>query len=1305
VDQFYFESGYIDDRYFVYIADAKIDLRHYIEEGYLDPDYFVYYGISSSLTGSLDLVVGEIKEFEGAFTATATVTATAFKIVTFSADFGSLFTPSMTVNAIKRPTVFIETAVTQTATAVVNRSTNIAIDSLANVNAQSDVFRGYQSSLTATASATAAAGKITPNSALLESQTTQSTTAITVELAQASLAATATFTATAFIANQRPRQYELTGAVIDTSIKKFGAGSARLGEGNFFTIPASLDWTTWRTVDLWFYLPTVSGSQNSEIINTDHIRLNIARVGPPDGINVSFSAPGGKVVFFNTVAGLRNQWVHLRLVRGGAAPYFHLWLNGTKVSVNFSDTVNDSVGTTATTWVMGQFPGISNRDFYLDELLITDDQLTDPSTSTFTPPTSKWLPTTQSNIYVLSHYDTDFSDDLGILQLAGSTQSTTTALTATATAVKDINSTLTSAATLSAQAIKTAVTDSTLTAETAVTATATKTVVADSTQAADTTQTTTAVKTATATINAGSLFTPAVTAQAILRPDVFLETASTVTATAQKTTDAISTGTASAAVTATAQKTTDVISTQSAVITLTAQADRTVDIDSSLNAVVALSAQATRTRDIDSALTTQATVTVDVSSFTEAVIDEMATFCTVTVTAQKTTDVDTEITAVTTVTAQAQRTRLADTAVTATATFAATATRTRPGSSTQNTVATVAITAQKTTDITVTALAEAAVTASVNYTVSAQTQFASIAITITAAVKNTNNEVIVQTSAALSAAAGRIIEYRKDHLSGARSSVSPTYHPRLLITNAPFFNFGPRQSGFCASIWMKLDSIEDRQTIWSDSGTWPGGVALVIDRRIYPNPGTPNPPDNPRIALRFRFDEDEPIPIWEGATTDTDWHHYLLWAPTYTKPGTSVPAGNWFRLWVDGVEKTAINNTHQASYSPSFSNGTYVRFGTAQQTPDIDNPYTLESWQTSAGYAQIWMGSTNAGNFSPTEFYNDGFVDLGPTGRGLQNRLSTPWVYDLLSTPFSSDISFDPAAPTASAEISTEPLARPLGQAQTRFTVTAVGVTTVALNAAVTSTLTAQATTVLAGSATVTVTTALEISATISAGLAAEFTEQFQFTAQVERSRSTGADLTAASALSVISGFEVEYSAALTVTSTVSADVTLIPPIRTTADLTAETDLDVDISVSTDVIIVINSLGTLIADATLIPPIRGQADLTSTATVTAEATTQISGQAALTAAATVTTDIKKFTGIIETLPAAATLSATPFKFTGIAATILEAMMFQITLGDVINLAPELTLKILPESRLLEITQETRDLNILQETRVNIIDRG
>ena len=51
----------------------------------------------------------------------------------------------------------------------------------------------------------------------------------------------------------------------------------------------------------------------------------------------------------------------------------------------------------------------------------------------------------------------------------------------------------------------------------------------------------------------------------------------------------------------------------------------------------------------------------------------------------------------------------------------------------------------------------------------------------------------------------------------------------------------------------------------------------------------------------------------------------------------------------------------------------------------------------------------------------------------------------------------------------------------------------------------------------------------------------------------------------------------------------------------------------------------------------------------------------------------------------------------------SAFNSQLTVGDVINLDPALTLRVRPESRIIKITQETRVRRILPETRVNIIE--
>jgi hypothetical protein len=144
-----------------------------------------------------------------------------------------------------------------------------------------------------------------------------------------------------------------------------------------------------------------------------------------------------------------------------------------------------------------------------------------------------------------------------------------------------------------------------------------------------------------------------------------------------------------------------------------------------------------------------------------------------------------------------------------------------------------------------------------------------------------------------------------------------------------------------------------------------------------------------------------------------------------------------------------------------------------------------------------------------------------------------------------------------------------------------------------------------------------------------------------------------------------------------------------------------DVSSFTDTVTLMAAFGELAADVTVIPPIRIEADLTVETTLTAIIGT-IEQFAVLTASAgTMQINPVKTTGIIQDLPVMATVSSEPFKFTGIVANF-AAINITVTVGDVINIDPYLTLTIRPESRGLRILQETRVIHIDSETRVNII---
>ena len=186
-DQLYIEDGYFTpDGYYVYIAEAKVDLTPYIDEGYIEANYYEYYGGSATLTAELSLVEGELEEASASLTASATQstvavkttdvvstqsseftqTATSTKIVQFDVAVTSAFTPVMTVEAIRNSFAVLDAVVSINIDAVANRAANITIESIVNQSLSGDRTRDYASSQSSQFTQTANATKsVTASSA------------------------------------------------------------------------------------------------------------------------------------------------------------------------------------------------------------------------------------------------------------------------------------------------------------------------------------------------------------------------------------------------------------------------------------------------------------------------------------------------------------------------------------------------------------------------------------------------------------------------------------------------------------------------------------------------------------------------------------------------------------------------------------------------------------------------------------------------------------------------------------------------------------------------------------------------------------------------------------------------------------------------------------------------------------------------------------------------------------------------------------------------------------------------------------
>lgn len=92
MDQFYFEQGYLEARYFGYVASAEIGSR-YILEGYLPNDYFEYRGSLASLSCDFDVVIiGTTIEAQGFWSSEFTSETAAVKNVSAVGALSAEFT-------------------------------------------------------------------------------------------------------------------------------------------------------------------------------------------------------------------------------------------------------------------------------------------------------------------------------------------------------------------------------------------------------------------------------------------------------------------------------------------------------------------------------------------------------------------------------------------------------------------------------------------------------------------------------------------------------------------------------------------------------------------------------------------------------------------------------------------------------------------------------------------------------------------------------------------------------------------------------------------------------------------------------------------------------------------------------------------------------------------------------------------------------------------------------------------------------------------------------------------------------------
>jgi hypothetical protein len=215
------------------------------------------------------------------------------------------------------------------------------------------------------------------------------------------------------------------------------------------------DWSSWKTIDFWLYVPTQATSASIPIIsqtedsadsgweitlfaNTTNFQLTAY-----NGIDNTQLSTSGKTL---------NNWHHVRVVNNSSV--WAMYFDGTKVS---SQSYTPLAAITAPLRIAEgyiSFGDEAHNGYYLDEVLVSDQLLTNPVTeTTITIPTAPYI--NSIDVDALFHYDISFDDDaVTVARYATAQLTVNSALTFDGAKTASTAVALTSSVSLSASALK-----------------------------------------------------------------------------------------------------------------------------------------------------------------------------------------------------------------------------------------------------------------------------------------------------------------------------------------------------------------------------------------------------------------------------------------------------------------------------------------------------------------------------------------------------------------------------------------------------------------------------------------------------------------------------------------------------------------------------------------------------------------------------------------------------------------------------------------------------------------------------------
>lgn len=1274
-----------------------------------------------------------------------------------SADFVSEFSVSVSADKIVEFNSSADSTITLSVDAVANRSADIALDTLGNLSLQSDRLREYSADIAgeftkaATGSilfdAVITAGALfTPSisvtalknhTAILDSVTAisisaektvkaaSSVTAVatvsvitsnTKEFASA-ISSSATLSASVIRINRQPMGWEIQPeAEIQTGVKKFGAGALGLKStstlGNNYLLanttfsPAptySFGANNW-TIDFWRYQTANVGSSYTQIavFGSDiNIRLLHNYDGTSSRFRLQYTDSSNNT---NTNTGSAttlplNQWNQIRIVgqiSSSVTTNIAVWLNGTRVVQLLASNYKQGTGGSIFLYALGPY---SSRQTYLDEFRLYNTNLTDISTISFTAPSSAFI--NDTNTLALLHLDTNILDDNTATLRSGSAALTSTAiLSVTANKVVTVASTQSSAAALSGTANRVRDVNAAIQAQGFIVTVAGYRIddLADFNSAFTLTAQDNYIFDGASTQSASANLTAVIGLRQSAQFDVICETefAGTLNAVLYGNIDL----TSDTAVDAQAQRlrgitaelivegsTLTVAGTEqtgsanlTAVSELSAAVVRTTELASDMNSAFAVSISVGEIVQGDSAMSAEFSQTAIGDRFRLAVISANSEFSQ-TVSVIKT--------------AEASSTQSSE--------FAQTITVSPIYSTGSSLLVTITkdIAGNLIADSVSTEPAEFTQSASPVKTVSASMNGEAVGFAITAVAKTAPGATDMQSVATMtvsanavfsqqssqsaeftqSATATRIQEYAGLTISGVLVDQPFTYVDDLLNTTINA-DMGP---GAVISIWARKSSTDNTEGTLIYFGTGPIDYLALS----YIN----------STSIRLDGSSFDGVmgvqsATWSaGIAHDTNWHHYFIIIRDRYADGNALspqtPNRLNIQLFVDGVNRgirTPQSFTDQDLTSPIRLGSSYNSDGAPTEQGTYSRFY--------GDMAQLWIGRfSDYRSATVTDFYNNGFVDLGSDGT-LGGLLPAPDAYDSMNEPYS--IRLIPASGD-SITPATVPLPAPDMSARFICSAQAQSVQVVAAQLSSSAALTAQLTSTNQGSVDLTAI------ATLSAATAVNKPYSVDLSASADISIVTGNIVSAVSSISTeftqTTAIEVIRSESATISSEFSVLAVTGVLGSAVANLSAQAQLTVSADRVKDVFIGVDSSCATVASA------QKTAVFTATEAITTAVNVSVdkiqATRADLLSDFAVSTNAVKTARVSGTNTIVATVSAQPRKLVGVSANF-TAFNSVLTAGRIIHLDSYNTYVIPTETRIYRITEETRIYSINPESRVNII---